>query len=208
MNSATPKARAAPRTWRDELHLVRGPLAGFAAALVVAVAVAGAVVWMREQQDAAMAKASAVHKAASARYRGALTDQAEIGVYQPRYLALKAAGLVGEENRLAWIEAVKQSQARHHLPSVDYEIEPQQLLNGPLAPGDVALRGSRMKLQMGLLHEGDLFDLLDDLRQAGHYAVQDCKLKRIDAPPELPLAPHLQAECTIVWLTLTPGGTT
>jgi hypothetical protein len=208
MIAAPPKARSTPRTWRDELVLVRGPLAGFVAALLVAIGVAGAAVWMRGQQDAALTRASAMHKVANARYRGALTDQAESGVYQPRYLALRAAGLVGEENRLAWIEAVKQSQARRRLPSVTYEIEPQQLLNGPLAPGDVALRGSRMKLQMSLLHEGDLFDLLDDLRQAGHYAVQDCKLKRIDAPPELPLAPRLQAECTLVWLTLTPGGTT
>ena len=67
--------------------------------------------------------------------------------------------------------------------------------------GDLELRGSKMKLQMDLLHEGDLLNFLNDLKRKGFYTVQECKVKRAGAESEsahLPLA----AECFIYWLTL------
>ncbi len=202
------KAAAAPRTWRDELDLVRWPAAAFVLVLLAGAALAVTVGSMRRQQDATLDDARKVHLAAKNRFHNVEAEKQEIAVYQPRFLALRAAGLVGPENRLAWIEAVKQSQASRGLPTVTYEIEPQQLLTmeTPFPLGDYALYGSRMKLQLGLLHEGDMFAFLDDLRRAGHFSIQDCRIRRNNVPAELPLAPRLQAECSLVWLSLSAKG--
>lgn len=66
-----------------------------------------------------------------------------------------------------------------------------------------------MRLQMDLLHEMDLLNLLDDLRQAGYFAVQDCSLKRHAAAAAAAgpgsggvATPTLGAECELLWLTL------
>jgi hypothetical protein len=202
------KAAAAPRSWRDELDLVRWPAAALALVLLAGAALAITAGSMRRQQDATLDNARKVHQAAKSRFHNVEVEKQEIAVYQPRFLALRSAGLVGPENRLAWIEAIKQSQASRGLPTVAYEIEPQQVLtmDTPLALGDYTLHGSRMKVQLGLLHEGDMFAFLDDLRRAGRFSIQDCRIKRNNVPAELPLAPRLQAECSLVWLSLSAKG--
>jgi hypothetical protein len=199
----------ARRTWRDELDLIQRPLAIFLATLALSLLLAGALGWMRAQQDVVLDQAERTRQAASSRYHNIETEKHEIRVFQPRFLALKGSALVGGENRLAWIETIQLSQSARRLPSVAYDIEPQQPLaaGAPLALGDYELRGSRMRLQMGLVHELDLFNLLDDLRGAGRFTVQDCKLRRIDVPPDMPMAPRLAADCTLVWLSLAPKGT-
>jgi hypothetical protein len=201
------KTAAAKRTWRDELDLVRWPAAAFVLVLCAAAALIIVVGSMRRQQDESLDNARKIHVAANSRFHNVALEKQEIAVYQPRFLALKSSGLVGPENRLAWIEAVKQSQASRGLPSVSYEIEPQQVLAmESFSLGDYQLHGSRMKLQLGLLHEGDLFAFLGDLRRAGSFSIQDCRIRRISVPAELPLAPRLQAECSLVWLSLSAKG--
>lgn len=205
-----PKPRSgAGRSWRDELDLVRRPLTIFLATLAVSLLLAGALGWLRAQQDAALDQATRARQAASSQFQNIETEKHEIRIFQPRFEALQRAGLVGSENRLAWIEAIKQSQSSRRLPSVAYDIEPQQPLamGAPHAFGDYELRASRMRLQMGLIHELDLFNLLGDLRAAGRYTVQDCKLKRTEAAPEAALAPRLAGDCTLIWVSLAPKGT-
>ena len=69
--------------------------------------------------------------------------------------------------------------------------------------GQYQLRGSRMQLHLDLLHELDLLNLLDDLRQAGYFAVQECTLKRNGAGgPPAGATSALSADCSLLWLTL------
>ena len=125
---------------------------------------------------------------------------------------MRQRGLIGEENRLAWIDAIRRSQEQRKLLPISYDISPQQGLQVPLpmVMGQYQLRGSRMRMQMDLLHEMDLLNLLDDLRQAGYFAVQDCTLKRHGAAGSGSgnaiatgaMAPALGAECELLWLTV------
>jgi hypothetical protein len=87
---------------------------------------------------------------------------------------------------------------------ITYEIAPQQVfqISPEISTGELELRGSKMKLQMELLHEGDLLNFLDDLKTKGLYTVQDCTLKRINTIAETPLSPRLAAECNLYWLTI------
>ncbi|MFP5393019.1 MAG: hypothetical protein ACLGI6_15970, partial [Gammaproteobacteria bacterium] len=117
---------------------------------------------------------------------------------------LQAAGLIGNENRLAWIEAIRRIQQNRKLVSASYEIEPQQAIAAepPLVFGKYQLRGSRMRVELGMVHELDMFNFIDDLRTVGLFTVQDCEIKRNDVPAEAVGIARFTATCTLVWLTL------
>jgi hypothetical protein len=204
MRANAPGKQTKDRTWRDELDLVRRPAALLLAALAGAALMVGASSWIRIEKETALAQAARTRALDYAKFRNVENEKSEIQQFQPRFIELRAAGLVGDENRLAWVEAVRQVQEERKLPSVSYEIEPQQALamDRPLDLGDYRLRGSRMRLHMGLVHELDLFNLLDDLRNAGRFSVENCKLTRNSAPPDAGAAPRVLGECTLVWLTL------
>lgn len=194
-------------TWRDELDLIAAPARLCAGVLLGAALLVGAASWYWAQQAGELAQAAQVRAAAAGRFQNVESEKQDIAIYQPRFMELQAGGLVGDENRLAWIEAVKAIQGNRKLVSASYEIEPQQALvsASPMALGDYQLRGSRMRVELGLVHELDLFHFIDDLRGAGRFTVQDCKLKRTEAPAESVGVARQTANCTLVFLTLAKG---
>lgn len=206
---ATRKPAAAPpqRTLMRDVRVLRRPLVVALVAFLIAVLLIGATGWMRRRAQFDLDQARRVHEAALYKLQNTERERREINQYQPRFLALREQGMVGQENRLAWIDTIRRSQATRRLLSVSYEIEPQQAvtLSAPIALGDYQLRASRMELHMGLLHELDLFNLLDDLRSAGLYTVQECRMKRLEVPPDAANAPRLSADCTLNWATLGPA---
>ncbi|MFD2367227.1 hypothetical protein [Pseudoduganella sp. GCM10020061] len=200
------RATAAADALRDEFSFLRRPLLLFLATLASAVLLVGVSDWIRSARAQELESVRARHDQALARLQSAEKELQEIRTYQPRFLQMQAAGLVGVENRLAWIETIDRSQQMRKLLSVSYEIEPQQWvsLSAPMAMGEYQLRASRMMLRAGLLHEMDLFNLLDDLNHAGLYTVQDCRMRRTEVPAEAGLSPRITADCTLVWVTLGP----
>lgn len=203
MEAMKTKAPPAP-TWRDELDLLRRPAGMLAGCLAGAFVVLLVATWLRSSAEADLARAQQLRAASAARLQNVALEQQELTRFAPRFAQLQAGGLIGDENRLAWIEAIKASQAGRKLVSANYEIEPQQPVNGELTllQGDYHLRASRMRLELGLVHELDLFNLLGDLRAAGPFTVQECRVRRNDVPLEAVAVARLSANCTLVWLTL------
>ncbi|NHZ39615.1 hypothetical protein [Massilia aquatica] len=200
-------AEAIAPTWRDELNLIAAPARLCAGVLLGAALLVGAASWYRAQQAGELAQAAQVRATAAGRFQNVESEKQDIAIYQPRFMELQADGLIGDENRLAWIETIKAIQGKRKLVSASYEIEPQQALvfAAPMALGDYRLRGSRMRVELGLVHELDLFHFIDDLRAAGRFTVQDCKMKRTEAPAESVGVARLTANCTLVFLTLAKG---
>jgi hypothetical protein len=206
MQRAATPARALP-AWLGELHLVRGALLCFALTVLASVVLLSLSATYRMRAAQQLDLAQRTRSAATTLFNHAEAEKQEIRAYEPQFLALRQRGLIGEENRLAWIDALRRSQEQRKLLPISYDISPQQALQVPLpiVMGQYHLRGSRMRLQMDLLHEMDLLNLLDDLRQAGYFAVQDCTLKRhasAAAGAASGAAPTLGAECELLWLTL------
>ena len=188
---------------KDDLPLIRKALIVLIASLLLSAALvfAGKAILIKQQDG--MNQALAQRGDALNKRRQAENDKQEIHDYQPRFMTLRERGFVGEERRLDWIEHIKQIRESRKLLPITYEISAQQVFQAvpEISIGDLELRGSKMKLQMELLHEGDLLNFLDDLTHIGFYSVQECKVKRTGTEPEsehLPLA----AECVIYWLTL------
>jgi hypothetical protein len=200
----SPTRSAGPLTWRNELRTVRRAALVFASVLLLAGSAAIATSYVAGQQAARTQSATRIQQRALSRLRNVAIEQQDILQYQPRFLALRQAGLIGRENRLAWVEAVRTVQAQRKLPSVSYDIEPQQAvtMDQPLDLADYQLRASRMQLHMGLVHEMDLFALLDSLQRAGLFSVEDCTLRRAALQLDAGATPSILSECTVIALSL------
>jgi hypothetical protein len=178
-------------------------------ALVVAAVVAAGAgsLWSAARMRAASDELARQKQAlAQARQRLAQADRERrlLAAHLPAYRALVARGVIGAENRLAWIEAVQQANREARLYGVDYSIEPRQPAPAALA-GNIPLKQSVMKLKMPLLVETDLPRFLDALkaRAPGLFSVRSCRMART---PNAPFAavnqPRLEADCELLWFTV------
>ena len=138
-------------------------------------------------------------------------EEREVRDHVELYQRLKKLRILGEEQRLEWVEALTRIRAARELPELRYQVERQKVLKS--LPGNpvLELRSSTLKVELALLHEGDLFGFLEDLRASGHayYSVRQCSIARTgDVVPAATVAPRLRAACQIELITLadTKGG--
>lgn len=145
----------------------------------------------------------------SHRYEALDEEERIIEDYLPQYLELQKTGLLGGERRLNWVETLQDAGNTLGLPSLSYEIRAQK----PYRPGASPPSGSHrvfvseMTLNMQLLHEGDLFALLDllDERAKGLYTVSNCELSRNFVElTDNPVAGNITAGCVLEWFSVRP----
>lgn len=126
-----------------------------------------------------------------------------------RFQELTEKGIIGQEERLDWVEHIARIKSARRLLDVQYEIQPQAPISAAALPGGAAagayeIMASTMKLHMQLLHEDDLLGFIADLRQAVHadLLVRECRMERNAGGGQAPVQAQLQADCTIDWVTL------
>ena len=190
----------------DELKRLALPLL---ACLALLGAGAGLVLWTQGEERAATRELAAVRmERAQARDRLTRIAEEERDVKEKMavYLQLKSLGIIGGERRLEWADAMARIRTQRELPDLRYRVERQRLLNSVAGkPANVEFYASSMKVELALLHEGDLMRFLSDLRESGnaYYAVKSCKLARTgSAPGGAGLAPRLRADCEIDLITI------
>jgi hypothetical protein len=193
-----------------DITRLRWPLFLLAMAMVTGVAM---IMASRQQVDAAeAAHRQLVAKQGDLRARlgRAREEEAELRERIALLAELRTSGVIGQEERLDWVEQISRIKARRRLLDVQYELSPQHpvddalLPGGPLA-GEHEFMSSTMSLRMTLLHEDDLLGFLDELRRAvhAHLLVRECVIDRSAPPPGAPgLAGQLRSACTIEWITL------
>lgn len=180
---------------------------GLLAALLMIAGGAGSVhLALKSIRDAQVAQASAQKQSndVDAKLRQVRSEEAEIKQKSAVFNALEARGVIGEEQRLEWVELLKTIRERRRLLDLQYEIAPQRVLD-PAPGSSLAFYASTMKLELKLLHEEDLTRLLDDLRQQARALIQirSCKVWRLPrAAGESATNAQLQAACQIDWITL------
>ncbi len=179
-------------------------------ALVLAAVGVGTVVVARQYLD----QASIQHKSALAarqeiqgRLSRATEEEREIREKLVDYRTLLARGVIGDERRLDWVEIIGQIKNDHKLLEIKYRIEPQRALDLPgLTPNsEIEFRASALKVDMQLLHEGDLLVFIDGLRSKlkAHVLVRSCSIQRLPrSSQERGIAPRLRAECVIDLVTI------
>ena len=137
-------------------------------------------------------------------------DEKEVIIrYLPNYQYLQSIGFAGDEQRLSWLEGLRLANQQAQLFGVQYQIGSQHAYPyaSELDPGQLTLNQSVMRLTFQLLHEGDLMRFLTALgkQSAGFFAVNQCRIERLNTGGSIRFQPNLRAECDIAWITVRPG---
>jgi hypothetical protein len=151
---------------------------------------------------AAFSTAQAERNEIDGKLRRLRGEENEIRRKATLFKQLQVDGVVGEDQRLEWVELLKEIRDQRRLIEIRYEFAQQHALDDART-GSFGLYASTMKLQARLLHEEDLIYLLDDLRQQARALIQ---VKRCDVTRRTnvddALQGLLQADCLIDWITL------
>ena len=132
-------------------------------------------------------------------------EESEIKQKSALFNQLQARGMVGEEQRLEWVELIREIRDKRRLIDLQYEFAPQRSLDNGAPGNGYAFYASTMKVQLKLLHEEDLTRFVDDLRRQAKALIQvkSCNVSRLPRnETEGSVVAQLQADCLIDWLTL------
>jgi hypothetical protein len=125
------------------------------------------------------------------------------------YQFLQRLGFAGPEQRINWLDGLRLTNQQVQLFGVDYQIGIQQAYPyaSELDPGQLTLHQSLMKINLGLLHEGDLMRFLGTLAKlgAGVFSVNECIVERQDFGGSIRYQSNLRANCELAWITVRPA---
>lgn len=132
--------------------------------------------------------------------------------HEDTFKKLKDDYVIGDENRLSWVEVVQKVADSRRIASVKYDIASRVLLDKNTLDkkyGGIDVYKSVMSLEMKFIHEGDLFVMLNALREEakGLVAVDKCDVELInkdinDGLIGEDVTDNMRAYCELSWYTL------
>ncbi len=190
---------------------LRWPLITFAIAIAIASVLGFLGMQLAKTANQDYQQAVSSLRKTHQRYRELVNDIDLLEQYRNLYTDYKATGLVGKERRLSWIESLEATNKVLRLPTLTYNLQPQEDFQRPglKVQRGVDVHSSPMDLSIGLLHEEDLFALLEGLRLSikNLFTVDSCSLNR-ESGIERSLdtrQTNLRGKCTIRWVTIDVG---
>ena len=191
----------------DWMYL-RRPLIYLLVALLLSASMAAAGYYyeasQRDKYEVSLSTLRTTHRL----YTNIINDIDLLDQYRALYGEYKASGLVGDERRLSWIESLETTNTVLRLPTLTFNLDPQEDFQRPglKVARDVSVMSSPMDLKIGMLHEEDLFALLEGLRLSikNLFTVDSCSISRqnsVERSLETKKA-NLRSECTIRWVTI------
>lgn len=117
------------------------------------------------------------------RYYTAIERRGLLEKFEARFIALKKARVAGEEDRLNWVDTISNLTKNKKIPYLKYKIDKQEKITSNtlgLRYPDIDVYKSTMTLIMQLLHEGDLYTILNNLDKnaKGLFDVQSCTIAK------------------------------
>ena len=170
---------------------------------------AGLILWTQAEQAVAarqLAAARAERGQAQERLTRIAEEEKEVNDKLAVYRRLKSLHILGEEQRLEWADAMTRIRTTRELLDLRYLVDRQRSLSVfPGKPAGVEFFASAMKVEIALLHEGDLLGFLRELRDSGnaYYSIKRCAIARTGtAPTGTSIVPRLRADCEIDLITI------
>lgn len=166
--------------------------------------------WYEEQVMQDFQQTEKGYNEAMRRYDEADKNRTLYERYLEDFLKYSQAGLIGEEQRLNWIEKLQKIDQQLNFPGMRYEVSPREKAD-LVAVGSnnkkIQIYQSDMRLSLELLHEEDFIHFMRVLREqsAGFYYPVECKLftKIPETGPVFnPARGNLNAECLLKWVTV------
>lgn len=190
---------------RQDLRRLRRELIALAAIFAFAIAFHFGTAYI---QDLLQQKRIAAQSAMNDAQSQLASVQQELTTLQhhlPIYQKLMAQHIVGEEQRLDWVETLEEIQSTLHLPALEYHFDTQRDL--PVPAGTTLthhkLRTSPMALDAYVLHEGQLITTLNAIEEqiTGLPLLRSCQMKLAQGTGNARITAHCQYD----WVTLMPG---
>ena len=132
--------------------------------------------------------------------------------HEDTFKRLQAESIIGEENRLSWVEVVQRVADSRGIASVKYDIASRVLVDKSQLEKrykDIDVFKSTMSIEMKFIHEGDLFVMLNALRDEakGLMTVDKCDVELINKEVNEGVigqdtTDNMRAYCEISWYTL------
>lgn len=148
-------------------------------------------------------------KEARTRLQKSDEEKGVIVAYLDNFRKLESDGIIGEEQRINWLDGLRLANQQSDLFGVTYQIDTQKPYPyaAELNPGQLVLSQSTMHLAIPLLHEEDLMRFIGALRRQGGglFAIDQCVMRRLDRGGVIRFQPNVNAECDLSWITLRVG---
>lgn len=191
-----------------EFRLIRRQSILFGGALALALACVLFALWYQGQALQAQQQMRDQLQQTQAEAASMQQDRQDFDRYSHAYRDLIARGVIGEEDRLQWVEALTKLNRDHPQMKLKYRIEARRPLDFvPDAPSGMRVFASRMFLRLTVAHEAQLLSVLSRLDQDAHglHLLRQCQMHRgklEEGQQSDWVAPPLEAACAIEWVTL------
>ncbi len=187
--------------------IIRGSLIGLIISLLLGGLLIGSSFYFKEQMKKEYVRNNAGFQSISQRYLAVDEEEKLIRKFYPSFIKLYNQGVIGKEHRLNWIEVLRSAGEAIMLPSLSYEIKSQNIYTPAFSVnlGRYRIFSSEMTLDMQLLHEGDLFSLLESLDKnaKGLYSMSRCSMdNRLPGITEAISAANIGVKCDVIWFTI------
>ncbi|MDP2248187.1 MAG: hypothetical protein Q8J65_08655 [Nitrosomonadales bacterium] len=140
------------------------------------------------------------------RYQSSGQEKETIAQFLPIYQRLISEGFIGEEKRIEWVDNLRTIHQQNKLFGINYTISVQEPYKPTfnLNPGTLSMYRSLMKLELAMLHEGDLITLMDELaaRKITPFILRQCEMIKRPGATFDKFSPNMQANCELDWLTV------
>lgn len=194
---------------REDIEALRLPLIVLAITIVAAIGVTLVSGNILDNSKRTFSQREAQLRQARLRIQNAGEEKEMIANYLASYQQLTKAGLIGDEQRINWLDSLRMANEEARIFGVEYDIGTQKpyVYAAEFSPGQLLLQESVMQLKFRLLHEEDLPRFFTALGRygGGAFSVDQCTISRVrPGPPDKALQPNLAAECEVRWLTIRP----
>lgn len=192
-----------------------GVLRGAIIMLLVCVTISGGLLagsmYYRDEMRSDYKKEDTRFKNVSRKYLAVDQEEKMIMLHYPRFKFLYHKGVIGKEKRLDWLETLRATSDKLGIPSLRYNIDSREIYTPAygLNQGAYQIYTSTMKLELGLLHEDDLFKLFNELehRADGLFTVSGCDMHRREKEITRSIeSAKLQVSCELLWFTIDMSG--
>lgn len=198
-----------PPNKAQEQRKLQVPLLTLAGVVLICFALIGFAYRYSVGQQQSLQAQQTLLNSARQHFQSAGIEKDTITTYLPQYQGLIDKGFVGEERRIEWVDELRAQHKKHKLFGVNYSISQQEKYRPSFASniGGFALNRSIMKLELDMLHEGDILQLVESLsaNNTAPFMLRDCELTRLNNNSEQmsrQLVANLHAQCELDWLTL------
>lgn len=194
--------KLSPQDWRK----LRSPIIGLGAALILTVLLATFAEQYKSKAQQTLQQQQDELNQARQRYQSSGMEKETIVKYLPGYQRLISDGFIGEERRIEWVDKLRTIHQENKLFDINYSIASQEEYQPAFAlnTGTFKLHRSVMKLDLSMLHEGDLITLIEALRakETTPFILRQCDITRVAANTASKLVPNSLATCELDWLTI------